>query len=797
MSSPSFGSRLLALLTAASSGVIFAAAEGGPTALVSVFAAIVAVLVVETGPKLAIPPWLAAIGGLAAAGLTINEFFSESIEGRLLSGGHFLAYLTAIIALQRKRLRDLAFLTTLAGLQVALSAVLTNAFWFASALIVFQLLLIWTLGTLLYERLIGANRAAAGAPVGSRLQNSSPMQLATPALAFTVPAFIAGFGMYYLMPHIWIGGFAIGNNDAPPGASSTVGFTDEVTLGDAGEIYESDEPVMTVKSTDPDTGEPIDLEQYVARTTGSEPRFRGAVLDIYEDGAWKPARAALSAALGRPEAEPSELFRHDIYLYPIGVRPLFTLGSAFVFAERDDGLVMSSRLRSVLTRTEDEPLTEPARYSIWSVRYIAETFRGAPYAPFSGSSPRPQTRVYLDLVARPPRELRTPLVGYLRSMPELTPIYDSLRETMQDRDQSAAQIEQQFDNMPLATLVRGYEPSRGGQPFSTESISDAIDRHFAANGFTYTLDAKVDDGTVDPILDFLQNRRTGHCEYYASAAALLNKAAGIPSRLVSGYKGGVTDEDLVFRVSQYNAHAWAETLHYRLAPEPSGSGSQVIAVWVTSDPTPSAREAVVAETRRKSEQRKANPIAFLRDLWSDAVFMTRTQQQDRIYDPIVERSKETWVSIQDFPDAFGALMSSDRGLSPEQRRSLSNVGRLLGAIVLIVGSVFGFRWWRTHRRRLGGPAAATSRKARDIPATPWYERLLSLAARRIGRRRAAPATQREYAGDVLDADRELGPVADLATGEYYRVRFGRKDPRAAVIESIESQVATIEQADDA
>ena len=34
--------------------------------------------------------------------------------------------------------------------------------------------------------------------------------------------------------------------------------------------------------------------------------------------------------------------------------------------------------------------------------------------------------------------------------------------------------------------------------------------------FSYTLEMNVSDRNIDPVLDFLTNRKKGHCEYFAS-----------------------------------------------------------------------------------------------------------------------------------------------------------------------------------------------------------------------------------------------------------------------------------------
>jgi len=40
----------------------------------------------------------------------------------------------------------------------------------------------------------------------------------------------------------------------------------------------------------------------------------------------------------------------------------------------------------------------------------------------------------------------------------------------------------------------------------------------------------------EPLMAFLLDDRTGHCEYFASAMALLARSAGLPARVVAGYR---------------------------------------------------------------------------------------------------------------------------------------------------------------------------------------------------------------------------------------------------------------------
>lgn len=101
----------------------------------------------------------------------------------------------------------------------------------------------------------------------------------------------------------------------------------------------------------------------------------------------------------------------------------------------------------------------------------------------------------------------------------------------------------------------------GGQlSLNAKSAEDAIAaiRAFFGNDFRYTLNLDGPLSHDSGLADFLLRRRSGHCEYFATATVLLLRAAGIPARYVSGYSAGEyspLEGSLVVR--QRHAHAWA------------------------------------------------------------------------------------------------------------------------------------------------------------------------------------------------------------------------------------------------
>lgn len=90
--------------------------------------------------------------------------------------------------------------------------------------------------------------------------------------------------------------------------------------------------------------------------------------------------------------------------------------------------------------------------------------------------------------------------------------------------------------------------------------------------YRYSLDFKR-SRAVDPVLDFLFVERSGHCEYFASALALLARSVGVASRVVTGYLVSEYNElGGYYIVREKNAHAWVEAF--------------VGQTWQTYDATP-------------------------------------------------------------------------------------------------------------------------------------------------------------------------------------------------------------------
>ncbi len=120
--------------------------------------------------------------------------------------------------------------------------------------------------------------------------------------------------------------------------------------------------------------------------------------------------------------------------------------------------------------------------------------------------------------------------------------------------------------LDLAAGIKSEEPG----PYNGAL---AIEDYLKSN-YTYSLDIDPLPPGHDAVDYFLFEQRSGYCEHFASAFAVLCRLQGIPSRVVTGYSSGDYNPfSGLYEVSLGDAHAWVEIYL-------KGIG------WVTMDPTP-------------------------------------------------------------------------------------------------------------------------------------------------------------------------------------------------------------------
>jgi len=93
---------------------------------------------------------------------------------------------------------------------------------------------------------------------------------------------------------------------------------------------------------------------------------------------------------------------------------------------------------------------------------------------------------------------------------------------------------------------------------SEEEILKTVKQYFLSE-YTYSLDLKGKGTYETPLLNFFNNTRAGHCEFFATAAALILRHANIPARYATGFVAheySRLENKLIVR--RRDAHAWVK-----------------------------------------------------------------------------------------------------------------------------------------------------------------------------------------------------------------------------------------------
>jgi transglutaminase-like putative cysteine protease len=494
--------------------------------------------------------------------------------------------------------------------------------------------------------------------------------------SLSIPVFLFTAVLFLLFPRVGLSLLLLNHSRS----ARMIGFSTRVDLGGVGKLRSDPTIAMRVHLNEPPPTPAARLALYL----------RGTAFDAYDGTSWtrtrpQPSLASIEegnivriAASGRLQNEAMSIDLEPINP-PIIFLPTDTVGIRI--NEPGDGI--GFRAPKVLVAADDE------------YKYERADERGLQYS------------VYRD-----------------RSRPEPLPL-DERKRYLEVPPAIAGQISE------LAKRWVG--------PLATDwEEANAIEERLRTE-YRYDLDSPS-GAAAQPLLHFLFESKSGHCEFYSTAMAMLLRTLNVPTRNVTGFIGGTYNRfGEFYAVRQGDAHSWVEVYL-------EGRG------WTRFDPTPPSSSAPRSEV--------TGMVAFLRDVieaaaqrWSRHVIGYDLDQQIELFRSVKQRYRD-----------YGG---------PDVKRKLQPFAPAL--TVLAVGAFAYFLWRRFHVRRvrvrpgkLIGQAAAVTR------AVALY-RMLEDALRSMGVGRQPTTPPLAHARALSQLNHPAAAEVLALTELYLEARFGRRE----------------------
>ncbi|PYU65167.1 MAG: hypothetical protein DMG49_24895 [Acidobacteria bacterium] len=466
------------------------------------------------------------VDALFLSRFSVGNSSNPPLFAALLGAVHFLIFVTVVRFYSAVTDRDALFLSMLSFAGILAAAVLTVDTIF---LILFFVFLLFGISTFVGMEL---RRGAVGAvsPVlhaHTERDRRLNRALSLSALSVAVGSIVLGGVLFFFIPRFSAG--YLGR--ASFSLSLMTGFTENVELGQIGEIKKNSAVVMRVQ-----TGKPVSYDRL---------RWRGIALSSFDGKRW--------TSLDR---KPQELKpKEDGWIY--------TADSTPKTDSHDPGMFYTVYL---------EPIATDAIFVPGKVTRLRGNFTGEGGTSFAAMRRTSILRDSTGTLLNPFHNYTAVRYAGISSLPPL----NAAKLRAASTDYSPYITETYLQLPPLDPRI----PELAKQ--ITKNVRTPFDKALAIesylrNRFTYTLNLIGRPGD-DPLAHFLFETRAGHCEYFASAMAIMLRTLGIPSREVNGFLPGQYNDlggDYIVRAS--DAHSWVEVYFPGMD-------------WETFDPTPAGPE---------------------------------------------------------------------------------------------------------------------------------------------------------------------------------------------------------------
>lgn len=641
------------------------------------------------------------VDALLLSRLTVGNSANPPLFAALLASVHFLIFVTIVRFYSAVTDRDAFFLAMLSFAGILAAAILTVDTTF---LVLFFVFLLFGIATFVGMELRRGAVGAVSPVIHSHTERNRTLNraLSLSALSVAAGSIVLGSVLFFFFPRFSAG--YLGRASFTPSLMS--GFTENVELGQIGEIKKNSSVVMRVQ-----TGKPVGYDRL---------RWRGIALTKFDGKRWtsleEDAQKLQPGEDGwiRPFDGPAKTdaagpgMIYTVYLEPLATEAIFVPGRVTRlkgdFSGESGNSFGAIRRNFIFKDSTDTLLNRYHNYA--GLRYSGVSF----LPPMNAAKLRAASTEYSSKITS----------RYLQLPPALDPRIPDLANEI---------------------------TKNAATPFDKALTIES----YLRNRFTYTLDLTGKPGD-DPLAHFLFETKAGHCEYFASAMAIMVRTLGIPSREVNGFLPGEYNElggDYIVRAS--DAHSWVEVYF---------PGQD----WQVFDPTPAGPEDETGFMTRLGKY-----VDWMEITWSEWVIGYDFAHQVALAQNLQRSSKNWSESAREWFEHKQRTAKTWMN-SWQPRRGALGYFAPAALVLFLVALRFNllaefFRRMRLFFQLRGGGAVRSDPQL----ASRLYEELLRMLARR-GLRRAETQTPFEFAA-AMDSPNLASPVREF-TRIYADTRFG-------------------------
>ena len=604
------------------------------------------------------------------------------------------------------RERDYLYIAVLSFAMVLAAAVLTVDSLFLLLFGIFLLLALTTATSMELRRSWAESQIAHSMPEHDSNPNKTDLFAPLARITLGLAAAILFFAtcIFFLLPRRLTAGYL-----ASLGTQTELvsGFRDEVQLGEIGKIQQLDSVVMH-------------MTFLPGGHTPAEIRLRGVALSTFQENRWSNTH---------------------------GHFPLTGIGTGF--------RVPSLTLRNSAERSQDFRYQITFDSESQVVFLVPEAIRV--FGNFHLLRVDRAGSIFINYVGQESRK-------YIAESHPLAPLTPELEHKTSSYPPSIAN-----ENLQLPAImdqrIRKLAEQIAAKQSTKFQKARAIEQYLLSQyGYTLELPSPL---PADPLANFLFNRKKGHCEYFATAMAVMLRTIGIPARVVNGFHGGeYNDITGSYIIRARDAHSWVEAYF-------SDYG------WYTFDPTPPS-----AEPATKGWSRIWLYADAMSEFWQEWIINYDFAHQTSLSFRFARESQADFSRAQEWTkrqydlwaEGFERLKSN---LYARPRAwALRLVSIVLSILLLarIAALVRTVRHLQLVRRPERAPRSA---------ATIWYARLLKLLSRQ-GYKKSPTHTPQEFAESLETSALHL-PVLRF-TESYERARFGQSSEDAARLPELYQKV---------